>query len=113
MFQKIEIDVSYPAFDDALSLHCQVTPRPRRPRAIQANTALILRAMADAHKSVNRPSHHSREREKVEKQKPRKKHKVSTTLFSKIFIDFLISKHITRLHTFFKLVLLILLSVWS
>lgn len=53
----------------------EVTPRPRRPRAIQANTALILRAMADAHKSVNRPSHHSREREKVEKQKPRKKHK--------------------------------------
>nr|XP_027224666.1 zinc finger CCCH domain-containing protein 14-like isoform X1 [Penaeus vannamei] len=34
----------------------EVTPRPRRPGAIQANTALILRAMADAHKSVNRPS---------------------------------------------------------
>ncbi|XP_076034592.1 nuclear polyadenosine RNA-binding 2 isoform X2 [Oratosquilla oratoria] len=33
----------------------EVTPRPRRPGAIQANTTLILRAMADAHKSVNRP----------------------------------------------------------
>ncbi|XP_045616739.1 zinc finger CCCH domain-containing protein 14 isoform X2 [Procambarus clarkii] len=34
----------------------EVIPRPRRPGAIQANTALILRAMADAHKSVNKPS---------------------------------------------------------
>ncbi|KAB7494438.1 Zinc finger CCCH domain-containing protein 14 [Armadillidium nasatum] len=33
----------------------EVTPRPRRTGA-QANTALILRAVADAHKSVNKPS---------------------------------------------------------
>ncbi|KAK4298498.1 hypothetical protein Pmani_029164 [Petrolisthes manimaculis] len=33
----------------------EVAPRPRRLGAIQANTALILRAVADAHKSVTRP----------------------------------------------------------
>ncbi|XP_071526005.1 uncharacterized protein Nab2 isoform X1 [Panulirus ornatus] len=47
----------------------EVTPRPRRPGAIQANTALILRAMADAHKSVNRPSRRSGEKPETSQKK--------------------------------------------
>ncbi|XP_050726916.1 zinc finger CCCH domain-containing protein 14-like isoform X2 [Eriocheir sinensis] len=72
--EEEEYDPKKPGLSGVAS-KVEVTPRPRRPRAIQANTALILRAMADAHKSVNRPSRHSREREKTEKQKSRKKHK--------------------------------------
>ncbi|XP_064098510.1 zinc finger CCCH domain-containing protein 14-like [Macrobrachium nipponense] len=49
----------------------EVLPRPRRSGAIQANTALILRAVADAHKSVNKPSR--RHADKAES--PKKKHK--------------------------------------
>ncbi|XP_042208711.1 zinc finger CCCH domain-containing protein 14-like isoform X2 [Homarus americanus] len=51
----------------------EVTPRPRRPGAIQANTALILRAMADAHKSVNRPCRRSADKPEVPQKKQKGK----------------------------------------
>lgn len=47
----------------------EVTPRPRRPGAIQANTALILRAMADAHKSVNKPCRRSGNKSEISQKK--------------------------------------------
>ncbi|KAK7068376.1 hypothetical protein SK128_002885 [Halocaridina rubra] len=47
----------------------EVLPRPRRSGAIQANTALILRAMADAHKSVNKPSRRHSEKSDSPKKK--------------------------------------------
>lgn len=45
-----------------LASKVEVAPRPKRPGSIQANTALILRAMADAHKSTNRSHRHRIER---------------------------------------------------